>query len=55
MKKKTITEIVLYTLISAFKFEFSEKPIVWNFAGIPYPALSRQSSKPEMFLKVSLV
>ena len=49
----TSTEIVLYTLINAFKFEFSEKPVVWNFAGIPYPALSRDSSKPEMFLKIT--
>ena len=47
-------EIVLYTLVHAFKFEISEKPIVWNFAGISYPAASRESSKPQMFLKVDL-
>ena len=48
------TEIVLYTLINAFKFELSDKQIIWNFAGIAYPASSWKSSKPEMYLNVSL-
>lgn len=47
-------EVVLYTLISSFKFELSSKPVVWNFASIAYPAVSRDSSKPEMYLNVSL-
>ena len=46
---------MLYTLVNAFKFELSEKPVVWNFAGIAYPASNRASSKPEMYLKVSLM
>lgn len=42
------------TLISTFKFERSDKPIFWKFAGIAYPALSKESMKPELNLKVSL-
>ena len=41
-------------LLSGFKFELSEKPLVWNFAGISYPSAGYESSKPEMVLKVSL-
>ena len=47
-------EIVLCMLMSVFKFELSEKPLVWNFAGISYPSAGYESSKPEMVLKVSL-
>ncbi|KAI0713903.1 cytochrome P450 [Earliella scabrosa] len=47
-------KVVLSVLISSFKFELSEKPIFWNFAGIAYPALSKESRRPEMHLKVSL-
>ena len=42
------------TLISSFKFELSKKPIYWKFAGIAYPATSKESFKPELNLKVSL-
>ena len=41
-------------LINSFKFELSDKPIVWNFAAVAYPAISRQSLKSEMYLMVSL-
>ena len=41
-------------LLSRFKFELSEKPFVWNFAGISFPAATYKSMKPEMVLKVSL-
>ena len=47
-------EVVLATLLSNFKFEFSNTPIVWNFGGISYPAKSEESMHPEMYLKVSL-
>ena len=47
-------EVVLFTLINAFQFELSEKPIVWNFAGIAYPAANKDSSRPVMELRVSL-
>ncbi|KAI0754104.1 cytochrome P450 [Daedaleopsis nitida] len=47
-------KVVMSTLISTFKFERSDKPIYWKFAGIAYPALNRESMKPELNLKVSL-
>ncbi|TBU59775.1 cytochrome P450 [Dichomitus squalens] len=47
-------KVVLSTLVSNFKFELSDKPIFWNFAGIAYPTTSHESSRPEMTLKVSL-
>ena len=50
-----VTEVVLYVLLASFKFERCDKPIVWNFAGIAYPTTSKESSKPEMYLKVGLV
>ncbi len=50
----SLAEVVLCMLLSRFKFELSEKPFVWNFAGISYPSASYASSKPEMVLKVSL-
>lgn len=48
------TEAVLTTLISAFKFERSETPIFWNFAGISYPTTIKGSIRPEMYLKVTM-
>ncbi|TBU59788.1 cytochrome P450 [Dichomitus squalens] len=48
-------KVVLSTLVSSFNFEISEKPIVWNYAGIAYPTTDHESSRPEMTLKVSLV
>ncbi|KAI1782200.1 cytochrome P450 [Ganoderma leucocontextum] len=48
-------KVVLCMLLSSFKFELSDKPFVWNFAGISYPSASHASLKPEMVLKVSLV
>ncbi|PIL26672.1 cytochrome P450 [Ganoderma sinense ZZ0214-1] len=47
-------KVVLCMLLSKFKFELSEKPVVWNFAGVSYPSTGYESSKPEMILKVSL-
>ena len=48
-------EIVLSTLVAAFKFELSDKPFVWNTAGVTYPAAKRGDKRPEMILKLSLV
>ncbi|PIL33307.1 cytochrome P450 [Ganoderma sinense ZZ0214-1] len=45
---------VLYVLVSSFKFELSDTKIHWNFAGVTYPATSKGSVKPEMWLNVSL-
>ncbi|KAI0648490.1 cytochrome P450 [Trametes meyenii] len=48
-------KVVLATLIPAFKFELSDKPIYWNPAGVVYPSVSEGSSKPEMPLKVTSI
>ena len=50
-----MVEVVLYMLLASFNFERCEVPIVWNFAGTSYPTISKESSKPEMYLKVGLV
>ncbi len=47
-------EVVLVMLVSAFKFELSETPIFWNFAGIAYPTTTKGNMRPEMYLKVSM-
>ncbi|KAH9940534.1 cytochrome P450 [Epithele typhae] len=46
-------KVILATLVSAFKFERSSKPIVWNFAPVSYPSTSYDRSQPEMFLNVT--
>ncbi|KAI0648488.1 cytochrome P450 [Trametes meyenii] len=48
-------KVVLATIIPAFKFELSDKPIDWNPAGVVYPSVSEGNSKPEMPLKVTLL
>ena len=48
-------EVVLSLLLSNFKFDLSDKPIVWNNAGVAYPTVGRDSRKPEMPLKVSVI
>ncbi|KAI0737376.1 cytochrome P450 [Daedaleopsis nitida] len=48
-------KVVMSTLMSTFKFERSEKPVHWKFAGVAYPALDKESMKPELNLKVSVV
>ncbi|PIL33301.1 cytochrome P450 [Ganoderma sinense ZZ0214-1] len=45
---------VLYVLVSSFKFELSDTKIHWNFAGVVYPATSKDSVKPEMWMNVGL-
>ncbi|PIL33302.1 cytochrome P450 [Ganoderma sinense ZZ0214-1] len=45
---------VLYVLVSSFKFELSDTQIHWNFSGVVYPATSKDSAKPEMWMNVSL-
>ncbi|KAI0746326.1 cytochrome P450 [Daedaleopsis nitida] len=47
-------KVVLAVLVGAFRFELSDKPFVWNFAGVAYPAANIGDKKPEMFLRVSL-
>ncbi|KAI0823809.1 cytochrome P450 [Trametes gibbosa] len=48
-------KVVLVVLLSAFKFELTNKPITWNSSAVMYPSTGEESSKPEMFLKLSKV
>lgn len=48
-----ITEVVLASLLPAFKFEPTGKPVYWNAAGVAYPSANKGSRKPELPLKVT--
>ncbi|OBZ67576.1 hypothetical protein A0H81_12405 [Grifola frondosa] len=48
-------KVVLSLLLSKFTFSLSDKPIVWNLAGVRYPTVGKDSTKPEMWLKVGLL
>ncbi|KAI0631342.1 cytochrome P450 [Trametes polyzona] len=45
-------KVVLTTLLPAFKFELTEKPIRWNLAGIIYPSVEA-GGKPSMPLRMT--
>ncbi|KAI0697071.1 cytochrome P450 [Cerioporus squamosus] len=47
-------KVVLSVLLANFKFEPTDKDIVWNHAGVAFPSVGK-SRKPEMPLKVSAV
>lgn len=42
-------------MLANFTFELSEKPVVWNLAGISYPTVGTESTKQELWLKVRAV
>ena len=44
-------EIVLSVLLTAFRFELTDKPVVWNFSIVEYPTMGERSTKPELLLK----
>ncbi|KAI0628829.1 cytochrome P450 [Trametes polyzona] len=46
-------KVVLASLIPAFKFEPTGRPIYWNAAGVAYPSASKGSRKPELPLRVT--
>ena len=48
-------ETVLCVLLQHFKFEPTGKPIAWNFAAVQYPTVGKESTFPELPLKVSLL
>ncbi|CDO75040.1 hypothetical protein BN946_scf184640.g15 [Trametes cinnabarina] len=48
-------KIILLVLLSKFKFERTDKPITWNSAPALYPTTGEESTKPEMFLKVTKI
>ncbi|KAL7277359.1 hypothetical protein ACG7TL_009219 [Trametes sanguinea] len=46
-------KVVLSELLANFAFELStEKPVVWNLAGISYPSTNSESTKGELWLQV---
>ncbi|KAI0927616.1 hypothetical protein AcV5_008103 [Taiwanofungus camphoratus] len=48
-------KVILSVLLSTFTFELTEKPIVWNVAGIWYPTVGKESNEPQMPLKVAML
>ncbi len=52
---RDFTEVVLSVLLSAFRFETSERPITWNASAVIYPTTGGVSTQPEMFLKLSKI
>nr|VWP01102.1 N/A [Ganoderma boninense] len=46
-------KIILFTLIPAFSFSLTDKPIAWNTSTVNYPTMGEESTKPEMLLRVS--
>ncbi|RPD55311.1 cytochrome P450 [Lentinus tigrinus ALCF2SS1-7] len=49
------TKVVLSVLVAKFKFELTDKPIVWKTSAVTYPTMGSESSKPEMILKMSRI
>ncbi|KAH9886464.1 cytochrome P450 [Cubamyces lactineus] len=45
-------KVVLSELLTSFAFDLSDKPVVWNLAGVSYPSISTESTKGELWLKV---
>ncbi|KAL1946289.1 hypothetical protein VTO73DRAFT_15416 [Trametes versicolor] len=50
-----MAEVVLSEMLANFTFELSERPAVWNLAGVSYPTASTESTKQELWLKVKKV
>ncbi|CCL98383.1 uncharacterized protein FIBRA_00378 [Fibroporia radiculosa] len=48
-------KVVLSVLLSTFRFEETDKPVMWNVGGIWYPTVGPESNVPELPLKVSLL
>ncbi|KAL1947205.1 hypothetical protein VTO73DRAFT_14166 [Trametes versicolor] len=48
-------KVVLASLLPALKFEPSGKPIYWNSAAVAFPSVGKDSRKPELPLKVTLL
>ncbi len=45
-------EVVLAVLLTAFRFELTDRPIAWNSSAVSYPTMGEESTKVEMLLKV---
>ncbi|KAI0760454.1 cytochrome P450 [Fomes fomentarius] len=46
-------KVILALLLANFKFELTDKPIVWNISGIRFPTVGVNGKRPELPLKVS--
>lgn len=44
-------EVTLSVLLEAFAFSLTDKEIVWNFAGICYPTMGKDTDKPSLVLR----
>ncbi|TFK82599.1 cytochrome P450 [Polyporus arcularius HHB13444] len=49
------TKVVLSVLLSKFKFELTDKPIVWKMSAVIYPTMDAKSTRPEMLLKLTRI
>ncbi|KZT68913.1 hypothetical protein DAEQUDRAFT_727339 [Daedalea quercina L-15889] len=45
-------KVLLAVLVTNFTFESTDKPIVWNVAGVRYPTVGWESNRAEMPLAV---
>ncbi|PSR73475.1 hypothetical protein PHLCEN_2v10767 [Hermanssonia centrifuga] len=45
-------KVVLAVLLRSFRVTLSDKEIVWNLAGVNYPTVGREASRPSMPLKL---
>ncbi|CCM01086.1 uncharacterized protein FIBRA_03134 [Fibroporia radiculosa] len=48
-------KVVLSVLLSTFRFEESDKPVIWNVGAVWYPTVGSESNVSELRLKVSLL
>ncbi|CDO75034.1 hypothetical protein BN946_scf184640.g9 [Trametes cinnabarina] len=48
-------KVLLSLLISSFKFEATDKPVIWKTSAVSYPVMGGDSTKPELLLKVTRV
>ena len=48
-----LTEVVLAVMLRSFVFSLGKKEIYWNWAGVNFPTVGRENSKPEMYLRVA--
>lgn len=53
MTTLVFAEIVLTELLSAFMFEDSGKPVLWNISEVVYPTVGQDSSTPAFPMKVT--
>ncbi|KAL7282889.1 hypothetical protein ACG7TL_002304 [Trametes sanguinea] len=48
-------KVLLATLLPTFQFDVSDTPIFWNAAGVAYPSIHEESTKPEMPMRVTRI